>query len=30
MRELAEMREDAIRDLEEQRKLCPTNSDQNT
>lgn len=24
MRELAEMREDAIRDLEEQRKLCPT------
>ena len=28
MRELAEMREDAIRDLEEQRKLCPPDSGQ--
>lgn len=28
MRELAEMREDAIRDLEEQRKLCPTDNGQ--
>lgn len=28
MRELAEMHEDAIRDLEEQRKLCPTDNGQ--